>query len=146
LVENVTAFVLGGHGDTIMPLPRFSTCAGIPIPELLSTDQIDVIVKRTANGGRGDRYIAEDWFSLLRTFRGSRRDDRINFERQEKAFPCAACFEGEYCINRLYVGVLFKLGGRGLEQIIEINLLAEERIALQKSAAAVQDLIDVLGI
>jgi len=145
-VENVTAFVLGGHGDTMVPLPRFSTCAGIPIPELLSKDKIDAIVKRTANGGA-------EIVSLLKTGSAYYAPSAAAVEMTEsilkdkkKILPCAAYLEGEYGINGLYVGVPCKLGARGLEQIIEINLLAEERIALQKSAAAVQELVNVLGI
>ena len=145
-VENITAFVLGGHGDTMVPLPRFSTCAGIPIPELLSKDQIDAIVKRTAGGGA-------EIVSLLKTGSAYYAPSAAAVEMTEsilkdkkKILPCAAFLEGEYGVNGLYVGVPCKLGARGLEQIIEINLLADERIALQKSAAAVQELIDVLGI
>ena len=145
-VENVTAFVLGGHGDTMVPLPRFSTCAGIPIPELLPKDQIDAIVKRTAGGGA-------EIVSLLKTGSAYYAPSSAAVEMTEsilkdkkKILPCAAYLEGEYGINGLYVGVPCKLGARGLEQVIEINLTAEERIALHKSASAVQELVDVLGI
>src|SRR5881394_1882677 len=145
-VENVTAFVLGGHGDTMVPLPRYSTCAGIPITELLSKEQIDAIVKRTAGGGAeivallktGSAYYAPSAAAVEMT--------ESILKNKKKILPCAAYLEGEYGINGLYVGVPCKLGARGLELIIEINLLADERIALQKSAAAVQELIDVLGI
>ena len=145
-VENITAFVLGGHGDTMVPLPRFSTCAGIPIPELLSKDKIDAIVKRTAGGGA-------EIVSLLKTGSAYYAPSAAAVEMTEsilkdkkKILPCAAYLEGEYGINGLYVGVPCKLGAKGLEQIIQINLQADERIALQKSAAAVQELIDVLGV
>ena len=145
-VENVTAFVLGGHGDTMVPLPRYSTCAGIPVTELLPKDQIDAIVKRTANGGA-------EIVSLLKTGSAYYAPSAAAVEMTEsilkdkkKILPCAAYLEGEYGINGLYVGVPCKLGARGLEQIIEINLTADERIALQKSAAAVQELVNVLGI
>jgi malate dehydrogenase len=145
-VENVTAFVLGGHGDTMVPLPRFSTCAGIPITELLSKEKIDAIVKRTAGGGA-------EIVSLLKTGSAYYAPSAAAVEMTEsilkdkkKILPCAAYLEGEYGINGLYVGGPCKLGARGLEQIIEINLTAEERIALQKSASAVQELVDVLGI
>jgi len=145
-VENVTAFVLGGHGDTMVPLPRYSTCAGIPVTELLSKDQIDAIVKRTANGGA-------EIVSLLKTGSAYYAPSAAAVEMAEsilkdkkKILPCAAYLEGEYGVNGLYVGVPCKLGARGLEQIIEINLTAEERIALQKSAASVQELVNVLGI
>src|SRR6187455_611387 len=145
-VENVTAFVLGGHGDTMVPLPRFSTCAGITITELLPKDKIDAIVKRTAGGGA-------EIVSLLKTGSAYYAPAASSVEMvasilhdKKKILPCAAYLEGEYGVNGLYVGVPCKLGSRGLEQIIEINLTAEERIALQKSASAVQELVDVLGI
>ncbi len=145
-VENVTAFVLGGHGDTMVPLPRYSTCAGIPVTELLPKEQLDAIVKRTANGGAeivsllktGSAYYAPSSASVEMT--------EAILKDKKKILPCAAYLEGEYGINGLYVGVPCKLGARGLEQIIEINLTAEERIALQKSAASVQELVNVLGI
>ncbi len=145
-VENVTAFVLGGHGDTMVPLPRYSTCAGIPVTELLPQDQLDAIVKRTAGGGAeivallktGSAYYAPSSAAVEMT--------ESILKDKKKILPCAAYLEGEYGINGLYVGVPCKLGARGLEQIIEINLHAEERIALQKSAASVQELINVLGM
>src|SRR5437763_1792286 len=145
-VENVTAFVLGGHGDTMVPLPRYSTCAGIPITELLSKDQIDAIVKRTAGGGAeivallktGSAYYAPSAAAVEMT--------ESILKDKKKILPCAAYLEGEYGINGLYVGVPCKLGAKGLEQVIEITLTAEERIALQKSAASVQELVNVLGI
>ncbi|MDQ3649508.1 MAG: malate dehydrogenase [Acidobacteriota bacterium] len=145
-VENVTAFVLGGHGDTMVPLARYSTCAGIPITELLSKEQIDAIVKRTASGGAeivgllktGSAYYAPSAAAVEMT--------EAILKNKKKILPCAAYLEGEYGVQGLYVGVPCKLGARGLEQIIEINLTTEERIALQKSAASVQELIDVLGI
>jgi malate dehydrogenase len=145
-VENITAFVLGGHGDTMVPLPRFSTCAGIPITELLTPEQIEAIVKRTANGGAeivsllktGSAYYAPSAAAVEMT--------ESILKNKKKILPCAAYLEGEYGVNGLYVGVPCKLGTNGLEQIIEINLTAEERIALQKSAAAVQELVNVLGV
>jgi malate dehydrogenase len=145
-VENVTAFVLGGHGDTMVPLPRYSTCAGIPVTELLPKEQLDAIVKRTANGGAeivgllktGSAYYAPSAAAVEMT--------EAILKDKKKILPCAAYLEGEYGINNLYVGVPCKLGARGLEQIIEISLTNEERIALQKSAASVQELVDVLGI
>ena len=145
-VENVTAFVLGGHGDTMVPLPRYSTCAGIPITELLPKEQIDAIVKRTANGGAeivsllktGSAYYAPSAASVEMT--------EAILKDKKKILPCAAYLEGEYGIQGLYVGVPCKLGARGLEHIVEINLTAEERIALQKSAASVQELVNVLGV
>jgi malate dehydrogenase len=145
-VRDVTGFVLGGHGDTMVPLPRYSTCAGIPVTELLPKEQLEAIVKRTANGGAeivgllktGSAYYAPSAAAVEMT--------EAILKDKKKILPCAAYLEGEYGINNLYVGVPCKLGARGLEQIIEINLTTEERIALQKSAASVQELVNVLGI
>jgi malate dehydrogenase len=144
-VENVTAFVLGGHGDTMVPLPRYSTVAGIPLPDLLPQDKIEAIVKRTANGGA-------EIVSLLKTGSAYYAPSAAAVEMVEailkdkkKILPCAAYLEGEYGINRLFVGVPVKLGERGIEEIIQINLMTDERAALHRSAAAVQELVDVLG-
>ena len=145
-VENVTAFVLGGHGDTMVPLPRYSTCAGIPITELLPKEVVDQIVTRTANGGA-------EIVSLLKTGSAYYAPSAATVEMVEailkdkkKILPCAAYLEGEYGINGLYVGVPVKLGATGIEEIIQINLTTDERAALQKSAGAVQELIGVLGL
>jgi malate dehydrogenase len=144
-VENVTAFVLGGHGDTMVPLPRYSTVAGIPLPDLLPQEKIDQIVKRTANGGA-------EIVSLLKTGSAYYAPSAAAVEMAEailkdkkKILPCAAYLEGEYGINGLFVGVPVKLGERGIEDIIQINLTTDERAALQRSAAAVQELVDVMG-
>ena len=145
-VQDVNSFVLGGHGDTMVPLPRYSTVAGIPITDLLPKDTIDALVTRTANGGAeivgllktGSAYYAPSAAAVEMT--------EAILKDKKKILPCAAYLEGEYGINNLFVGVPCKLGARGLEQIIEIGLTNEERIALQKSAASVQELINVLGI
>ena len=143
-VENVTAFVLGGHGDTMVPLPRFSTCAGIPITELLPKEKIDAIVKRTAGGGA-------EIVSLLKTGSAYYAPSAAAVEMTEsilkdkkKILPCAAYLEGEYGIHGLFVGVPVKLGALGVEQIYQIKLTGEEQAMLNKSAAAVQELVDVL--
>ncbi len=145
-VENVTAFVLGGHGDTMVPLPRYSTCAGIPITELLPKEVVDQIVTRTANGGA-------EIVSLLKTGSAYYAPSAATVEMVEailkdkkKILPCAAYLEGEYGINGLFVGVPVKLGANGIEEIIQINLTTDERAALQKSAGAVQELVGVLGV
>jgi malate dehydrogenase len=145
-VENVSAFVLGGHGDTMVPLPRYSTCGGIPITELLPKDVVDQIVTRTANGGA-------EIVSLLKTGSAYYAPSAAAVEMVEailrdkkKILPCAAYLEGEYGINGLFVGVPVKLGAGGIEEIIQINLTTEERAALQKSAAAVQELVDKLKL
>jgi malate dehydrogenase len=145
-VENVSAFVLGGHGDTMVPLPRYSTCGGIPITELLPKEVIDQIVTRTANGGA-------EIVSLLKTGSAYYAPSAAAVEMVEailkdkkKILPCAVYLEGEYGVNGLFVGVPVKLGAKGVEEIIQINLTTEERSALQKSAAAVQELVDKLKL
>jgi malate dehydrogenase len=145
-VENVTAFVLGGHGDTMVPLPRYSTVAGIPITELLPKERIEALVRRTANGGAeivnllktGSAYYAPA-ASVVEMVEAILKD-------KKKILPCAAYLEGEYGIRGLFVGVPVKLGRRGIEQVIEIGLSPEESAALHRSAAAVRELTDKLGI
>jgi malate dehydrogenase len=145
-VENVHSFVLGGHGDDMVPLPRYSTVAGIPLPDLLSKERIDAIVDRTRKGGA-------EIVNLLKTGSAYYAPSAAVFEMVEailkdkkKILPCAAYLEGEYGIKGLYVGVPVKLGARGIEQIIQIKLTPEENAALQKSAASVRELVNVLGI
>ena len=145
-VENVTAFVLGGHGDTMVPLPRYSTVAGIPITDLLPKDRIEALVTRTANGGA-------EIVSLLKTGSafyapGASVVEMVEaiLKDKKKILPCAAYLEGEYGIRGLYIGVPVKLGRRGIEQIVEISLTPDENTALQRSASAVKELTDKLGI
>ena len=145
-VENVTAFVLGGHGDTMVPLSRYSTCAGIPVTELLSKEQLDAIEKRTANGGAeivgllktGSAYYAPSAAAVEMT--------EAILKDKKKILPCAAYLEGEYGVRDLFVGVPCKLGARGLEKIIEIKLTPEEDAAFKKSASAVKELVDVIKV
>lgn len=143
-VENTHAFVLGGHGDTMVPLPRYSTVAGIPITELLPKDRIDAMVERTANGGA-------EIVSLLKTGSAYYAPASAAVEMAEsilkdkkKILPCAAYLEGEYGINDLFIGVPVKLGATGIEDIIQIELTEEENSALKKSADAVQELKELL--
>ncbi|HYP50517.1 MAG TPA: malate dehydrogenase [Pyrinomonadaceae bacterium] len=145
-VEDVTAFVLGGHGDTMVPLPRYSTCAGIPITELLPAEQIEAINKRTANGGAEIVGLLKTGSAYYAPSLGAVEMAQSILKDKKRILPCAVFLEGEYGINNLFVGVPVKLGRNGVEQIIEISLTAEERAALHKSAGAVQELIDVLGI
>src|SRR6516164_1131034 len=143
-VQNVQGFVLGGHGDTMVPVPRYTTVAGIPLTDLLPEEQLDQIIKRTANGGA-------EIVSLLKT--GSayyapsaavvEMIDAV-FNDRKKILPCAAYLEGEYGIHGLFVGVPVKLGARGIEQIYQVKLTADELAMLKKSAAAVQELVDVI--
>ncbi len=144
-IENVHAFVLGGHGDTMVPLPRYSTVAGIPITELLPKDTIDRLVQRATNGGAEIvSYLKTSaWYAPSASI--VEMVDAILNDRKKIA-PCAVYLQGEYGINGLFVGVPVKLGERGVEQVIQITLTAEERAALQKSAAAVKELVDVIGV
>src|SRR5687767_10123470 len=145
-VENVTAFVLGGHGDTMVPLPRYSTCAGIPVTELLPKDQLDAIIARTANGGAEIVGLLKTGSAYYAPSLGAVEMAEAILKDKKKILPCAVFLEGEYGINNLFVGVPVKLGKNGVEQIIEISLSNDERSALQKSAAAVQELVDILEI
>jgi malate dehydrogenase len=145
-VENVTAFVLGGHGDTMVPLARYSTVAGIPITELIEKSRLDALIQRTRDGGAeivkylktGSAYYAPS-AAVAEMVEAILKD-------KKKILPCAAYLEGEYGIKGLYVGVPVKLGEKGIEQIIEIKLTPEEKAALDKSADAVKELVGVIGL
>jgi malate dehydrogenase len=143
-VENTHAFVLGGHGDTMVPLPRYSTVAGIPITELLSADRIDALVKRTANGGAEIVGLLKTGSAYYAPASAAVEMAEAILKDKKKILPCAALLEGEYGYNDLFIGVPVKLGKNGIEQIIEIKLTDEEKVKLDKSAAAVQELKDVL--
>jgi len=144
-VENVHAFVLGGHGDTMVPLPRYSTVAGIPITELMSKERIDAISKRTAEGGAEITKLVgtSAWYAP-----GSAAAEMVEaiLKDKKKILPCSVFLQGEYGITDLFVGVPVKLGAHGVEQIVEIKLTAEEDAALKKSAGAVKELVDVIKV
>ena len=145
-VENVTAFVLGGHGDTMVPLPRYSTVAGIPITELIEKTKLDALVQRTRDGGAEIvKYLKTGSAYYAPSAAATEMAEAI-LKDKKKILPCAAFLQGEYGINGLYVGVPCKLGAKGLEQIIEIKLTAEEKAGLDKSAAAVKELCGVIGV
>lgn len=145
-VENITAFVLGGHGDTMVPLSRYSTMAGIPITELIEPERLKELETRTANGGAeivkhlktGSAYYAPSAAAVEMV--------EAILKDKKKILPCAAYLQGEYGIDGLYVGVPCKLGAKGIEQIIEIKLTADEQAALNKSAEAVRELCAVIGV
>src|SRR5580692_8546936 len=145
-VENVTAFVLGGHGDTMVPLRRYSTVAGIPITELIEPTKLEQLVQRTRDGGAeivkylktGSAYYAPS-SAVTEMVEAILKD-------KKKILPCAAYLEDEYGITGLFVGVPCKLGAKGLEQIIEIKLTADEQAALQRSADSVKELCTVIGV
>lgn len=145
-VENVVAMVLGGHGDQMVPLSRYTSVAGIPLSDLMPQEQIDAIVQRTRDGGAeivkylktGSAYYAPS-AAVVEMVEAIIKD-------KHKIVPCAAYLEGEYGVNGVYVGVPVKLGARGIEQIIEISLTLEERAALHKSAEAVRELIELIKL
>ncbi|NBO65665.1 MAG: malate dehydrogenase [Acidobacteria bacterium] len=145
-VENVTAFVLGGHGDTMVPLPRYSTCAGIPVTELLPKEQLEAIVRRTASGGAEIVNLLKTGSAYYAPSAAAVEMVEAILKDKKKILPCAVYLEGEYGINGLFVGVPVKLGASGVEEIIQINLTTEERASLHKSAAAVQELVDILKV
>jgi malate dehydrogenase len=145
-VRDVQAYVLGGHGDTMVPLARMSTVAGVPLAQLLPPERIEQIVQRTRDGGAeivkllgtGSAYFAPS-ASILQMVESIMLDKKM-------IMPCAVYLEGEYGINGLFVGVPVKLGAGGVEQIIQIDLDENEQAQLQRSADAVQELIKVMGI
>jgi malate dehydrogenase len=145
-VENVTAFVLGGHGDTMVPLPRYSTVAGIPVTELIEPAKLDAIVKRTRDGGAEIVKYLKTGSAYYAPSAATTEMVEAILKDKKKILPCAAYLQGEYGINGLFVGVPVKLGAKGIEQIIEIELTPEEKAALDKSAAAVKELVTVIGV
>jgi malate dehydrogenase len=145
-VKNVNAFVLGGHGDTMVPLPRYTTVCGVPITEILPKEKIDEIVKRTANGGAeivallktGSAFYAPSAAAVQMA-------EAILFDKKQ-VLPCAVWLQGEYGLKDVYVGVPVKLGAKGLEQVIPLNLKPDELAALNKSAEAVRELQKITGV
>jgi malate dehydrogenase len=145
-VENVTAFVLGGHGDTMVPLARYSTVAGIPVTELIAPERLAELVQRTRDGGAEIvKYLKTGSAYYAPSAAATEMVEAI-LKDKKKILPCAAYLEGEYGIHGLFVGVPCKLGAGGLEQIIEIKLTTEEQAALQKSADSVKELCAVIGV
>ncbi len=145
-VENVTAFVLGGHGDTMVPLARYSTVAGIPITELLDANTLEKLIQRTRDGGAeivkylktGSAYYAPS-AAVTEMVEAILKD-------KKKILPCAAYLTGEYGMKGVFVGVPVKLGAKGIEQIIEIKLTPQEKAELDRSASAVKELVAVIGV
>jgi len=145
-VHNMSCMVLGGHGDTMVPLLSHTTVAGIPITELLPKERIEAIVQRTRDGGAeivkhlktGSAYYAPSAAAVEMA--------EAILKDKKKILPCAAYLEGEYGISGYFIGVPCKLGAGGIEQIVEVRLTEEEHAALKKSAAAVKELCDVIGV
>jgi malate dehydrogenase len=144
-VENVHAFVLGGHGDTMVPLPRYSTVAGVPITELLSKEKIDAICQRTANGGAEITKLVgtSAWYAP-----GAAAAQMVEaiLKDKKEILPCSVYLQGEYGVHDQFLGVPVIVGKGGAEKVIEIKLAADEKAALMKSAGAVKELTTIIGV
>ena len=145
-VENVQAFVLGGHGDEMVPLVRYSSVAGIPLPDLLDAAPIEAIVKRTRGGGGEIVKHLKTGSAFYAPSAAVTEMVEAILKDKKKILPCAAYLEGEYGINGLYVGVPCKLGAQGIEKIFEVKLTAEEQALLRKSAESVRELVNVVKV
>jgi malate dehydrogenase len=145
-VENVHSFVLGGHGDDMVPIAQYSTVAGIPLPELLSKEKLEAIFNRTRKGGAEIVALLKTGSAYYAPSAAAVEMVEAILKDKKKILPCAVYLEGEYGINGLFVGVPVKLGARGVEQIIEVKLSPADRAALDKSAASVRELVTVLGV
>jgi len=138
-VESTHAFVLGGHGDLMVPLPRYSTVGGIPITELMSRERIDALVNRTANGGAEIVSLLKTGSAYYAPASGAVEMAESILKDKKKILPCSAYLEGEYGIHDLFIGVPVKLGAVGIEQIVEVRLTDEELAALHRSARTVEE-------
>ena len=145
-VENVHAFVLGGHGDTMVPLARYSTVAGVPITELLPREKLDAIVKRTANGGAEIVALLKTGSAYYAPSASTAEMVDAVLKDKHKVLPCCCYLEGEFGIKDLFVGVPAQLGAKGIEKIWEFRLDEAELAALHRSAAAVKELVEVLKL
>jgi malate dehydrogenase len=145
-VENVTAFVLGGHGDTMVPLPRYSTVAGIPITELMDASTLERLVQRTRDGGAEIVKYLKTGSAFYAPSAAVTEMVEAILKDKKKILPCAAFLQGEFGIEGLYVGVPVKLGAKGIEKIVEIKLTPQEKTELDRSAAAVKELVSVIGV
>ena len=143
-VENTHAFVLGGHGDTMVPLPRYSTVAGIPITELMPEDRVDALIERTRNGGAEIVGLLKTGSAFYAPASAAVEMAESILKDKKKILPCAVRLKGEYGISDLFIGVPVKLGATGVEEVIQITLTEEEQAALNNSAQAVQGLVDTL--
>jgi malate dehydrogenase len=145
-VQDVQAYVLGGHGDTMVPLARMCTVAGVPISKLIKPDRIEAIVKRTREGGAEIVNLLKSGSAFYAPSASvAQMVDSIVLDKKQ-ILPCAVRLEGEYGINGLFVGVPVKLGAKGVEEIIQLELTQDEQAALQKSADSVKELVGVMGI
>jgi len=145
-VEDINAFVLGGHGDTMVPLPRYTTVAGIPLPDLLPKEKIDAMIKRTANGGAEIVNLLKTGSAFFAPSASAVEMAQSILKDKKRILPCAAFCDKEYGVGGYYVGVPAKLGKNGVEKVIEITLLPDEKTAFDKSVAAVRELVKALPL
>ena len=145
-VEDINAFVLGGHGDTMVPLPRYSTVAGIPLPDLLPKEKIDAMLKRTANGGAEIVNLLKTGSAFFAPSASAVEMAQSILKDKKRILPCAAFCDKEYGVGGYYVGVPAKLGKNGVEKVIEITLMPDEKTAFDKSVAAVRELVKALPL
>jgi len=143
-VKDVHAFVLGGHGDTMVPMPRHCSVGGVPLLEIMPKDKVDAIVTRTRNGGAEIVGLLKTGSAYYAPAASAVQMAEAILKNQNRILPCAAYLEGEYGVKDLFIGVLCKIGGNGLEQVIELQLNDEERKGLDNSIKAVQELVDAL--
>ena len=148
-VQDVTAFVLGGHGDTMVPLPRYSTVAGIPLPDLikmgwLTNDRLKKIVQRTRDGGAEIVQLLGNGSAFYAPASSAIQMAESYLKDQKRVLPCAAMLNGEYGVKGLYIGVPVVIGAGGVEKVVEINLNKSEQAAFDKSVGAVKELVDVV--
>jgi len=145
-VQDVEGLVLGGHGDTMVPVPSYTTIAGVPISQLMPKEQLDKIIDRTRKGGGEIVALLKTGSAFYAPSAAVVQMIDAIFHDRKKILPCAAYLEGEYGINGLFVGVPVKLGAHGIEEIVQIKLTPEEQAALEKSAAAVKELVGIIGV
>ncbi|MCC6159539.1 MAG: malate dehydrogenase, partial [Deltaproteobacteria bacterium] len=145
-VEDVTAFVLGGHGDTMVPLTRFSSVGGIPVEALISKDRLEAIVTRTRNAGAEVVALLKTGSAFYSPAASAVQMAEAILKDKKRVLPCAALLKGEYGYTDLFIGVPCLLGAGGLEKVFEIELTAEEKKALDHSADAVRELVAVLKL
>ena len=144
-VENTHAFVLGGHGDTMVPLPRYSSVAGIPITELMTPERIEALVQRTRTGGAEIVSLLKTGSAFYAPASAAVEMAESILKDKKKVLPCAAYLEGEYGIRDLFIGVPVKLSRSGISSVVEIELTADEKAAFEKSAASVRELVEAMA-
>lgn len=145
-VEDIEAYVLGGHGDTMVPLVAYTTVGGVPVSELIAEDRLDAIVQRTRDGGAEIVELLKTGSAFYAPSAAGAQMVEAILEDKKRILPCAVYLQGEYGINGLYVGVPAKLGAGGVEQVIEVKLSQEEQAELERSAASVKELVGVMNL